>query len=243
MQDLYAAGGVQAVMKEVAKKGLLNEDVLTVTGGTVKQNLIVAKNLNTDVIKTVDAPYSKTGGLAILFGNIATKGCVVKRSAVDPDMLINSGPSKVFESEEDAIDAIMSGKIVKGDVVVIRYEGPAGGPGMREMLSPTSAIAGMGLDKDVMLLTDGRFSGATRGAAIGHISPEAASGGIIAYVKDGDIIEVNMNKYSINLKVDEAELAKRKTEMAIKPPKKLSGYIQRYAQNVLSADQGAAMKR
>ncbi|MEX1307293.1 MAG: dihydroxy-acid dehydratase, partial [Eubacteriales bacterium] len=186
---------------------------------------------------------SKTGGLAILFGNIAPKGCVVKRSAVDPSMLVNSGPAKVYNSEEEAIDAIMSGKIVKGDVVVIRYEGPAGGPGMREMLSPTSAIAGMGLDKDVMLLTDGRFSGATRGAAIGHISPEAASGGLIAYVKDGDIIEVDMHKYTINLKVDEAEIEKRKGEIDIRPPKELSGYIRRYAQNVLSADQGAAMKR
>ena len=243
MQDLYAAGGVQAVMKEVSKAGLLNEDCITVTGGTVKQNLAVAKNLNETVIRPIDNPYSKTGGLAILFGNIAPKGSVVKRSAVDPGMQVNSGPAKVFNSEEEAIDAIMGGKIVKGDVVVIRYEGPAGGPGMREMLSPTSAIAGMGLDKDVMLLTDGRFSGATRGAAIGHISPEAASGGLIAYVKDGDIIEVDMRKYMINLKVDDAEIEKRKSEMEIRPPKELSGYIRRYAQNVLSADQGAALKR
>jgi len=243
MQDLYAAGGVQAVMKEVSKKGLLKTDLLTVTGGTVAQNLSVAENLDDTVIRSIDNPYSATGGLAILFGNIAENGCVVKRSAVDPSMLKNRGPAKVFDSEEEAIKAIMDGEIVKGDVVVIRYEGPAGGPGMREMLSPTSAIAGMGLDKDVMLLTDGRFSGATRGAAIGHISPEAASGGLIAYVKDGDYIDVDINAYSIRLDVDDAELEKRKKEMTLNPPKELSGYIRRYAQNVLSADQGASMKR
>jgi len=243
MQDLYAAGGVQAVMKEVSKKNLLNEDILTVTGKTVKENLSVARNLNDSVIKPVETPYSKTGGLAILFGNIALNGCVVKRSAVDETMLNHRGPAKVFNSEEAAIDAIMGNKIVKGDVVVIRYEGPSGGPGMREMLSPTSAIAGMGLDKDVMLLTDGRFSGATRGAAIGHISPEAADGGLIAYVKDGDYIEVDINGYSITLDVDEAELEKRKKEIEIRPPKEVTGYIKRYAQNVLSADKGASLKR
>jgi dihydroxy-acid dehydratase len=243
IQDLYSAGGVFAVMKEVSKLGLLNEDIMTVTGKTIKENLADVKNLDKDVIRPIENPYSKTGGLAILFGNIAPNGCVVKRSAVDASMLVNAGPAKVFNSEEDAIDAIMNGRIVKGDVVVIRYEGPAGGPGMREMLSPTSAIAGMGLDKDVMLITDGRFSGATRGAAIGHISPEATSGGLIAFVKDGDIIEADINNYAINLKVSEQEIAKRKTEMKVLPPKKLSGYIGRYAQNVLSADKGASLKR
>jgi len=243
IQDLYTAGGVYAVMKEVTKLGLLDESLMTVTGMTVKENLEKVQNLNTDVIRPIDAPYSKTGGLAILFGNIAPDGCVVKRSAVDASMLVNSGPARVFNSEEDAIEAIMAGKIVKGDVVVIRYEGPAGGPGMREMLSPTSAIAGMGLDKDVMLITDGRFSGATRGAAIGHISPEAASGGLIAYVKEGDIIEADLNNYTINLKVGEKEIEKRRNEIKIHPPKKIGGYIGRYAKNVLSADKGASLKR
>jgi len=243
MQDLYAAGGVQAVMKEVSKKGLLHENAKTVTGKTVKENLSTVRNLNEKVIRPIDKPYSKTGGLAILFGNIAPNGCVVKRSAVDEKMLTHKGPAKVFNSEEDAIDAIMGKKIVKGDVVVIRYEGPSGGPGMREMLSPTSAIAGMGLDKDVMLITDGRFSGATRGAAIGHVSPEAASGGLIAYVKDGDLIGVDINGYSINLFISDDEIKKRKEEISIHPVKELPGYIGRYAKNVLSADKGAAMKR
>jgi len=243
MQDLYNAGGVYAVMKEVQKLGFLDDSLMTVTGLSVKENLKKVKNLNTDVIRPIDKPFSITGGLAILFGNIAMNGCVVKRSAVDESMLINSGPARVFDSEEGAINAIMSGKIVKGDVVVIRYEGPAGGPGMREMLSPTSAIAGMGLDKDVMLITDGRFSGATRGAAIGHISPEAASGGLIAYVLEGDIIEADINHYSINLKVSEEEIIKRKSEIKILEPKKLSGYIARYAKNVLSADKGASLRR
>ncbi len=243
MQDLYTAGGVLAVMKEVSKIGLINDSLMTVTGQTIKENLDIVENLDKDVIRPIDKPFSVTGGLAILFGNIAPNGCVVKRSAVDETMLVNSGPVKVFNSEEDAIEAIMGGKIVKGDVVVIRYEGPSGGPGMREMLSPTSAIAGMGLDKDVMLITDGRFSGATRGAAIGHVSPEAASGGLIAYVKDGDVIEADMNNYTINLKVSDDEIAKRKSEMEILPLKKLGGYIGRYAQNVLSADKGASLKR
>ena len=243
MEDLYQAGGVYAVLKEIDKLGLLDTSVMTVTGKTLGENIANAKNYDETVIRTVDNPYSKTGGIAVLKGNLAPDGCVVKRSAVAKEMLVHEGPAKVYESEEEAIAAIYAGKIVKGDVVVIRYEGPSGGPGMREMLSPTSAIAGMGLDKDVALITDGRFSGATRGASIGHVSPEAVSGGTIAYVKDGDIISINIPEYKIELKVSDDELAKRKAEMPIKRKENLTGYLKRYSQMVSSADKGAIINR
>lgn len=243
MEDLNEAGGVYAVLKELDKIGVLDTSVMTCTGKTLKENIASAVNRNTEVIRTVDNPYSKTGGIAVLKGNLAPDGCVVKRSAVAPEMLVHEGPARVFESEEEAIAAIYAGKIVKGDVVVIRYEGPAGGPGMREMLSPTSAIAGMGLDKDVALITDGRFSGATRGASIGHVSPEAVSGGLIAYVKEGDLISINIPEYSIELKVDEKEIAERKATMPIKRKENLKGYLARYAQMVSSADKGAIINK
>lgn len=243
MEDLNEAGGVYAVLKELDKIGMLDTSVMTCTGKTLKENIASAVNRNTEVIRTVDNPYSKTGGIAVLKGNLAPDGCVVKRSAVAPEMLVHEGPARVFESEEEAIAAIYAGKIVKGDVVVIRYEGPAGGPGMREMLSPTSAIAGMGLDKDVALITDGRFSGATRGASIGHVSPEAVSGGLIAYVKEGDLISINIPEYSIELKVDEKEIEERKATMPIKRKENLKGYLARYAQMVSSADKGAIINK
>lgn len=243
MEDLNEAGGVYAVLKELDKIGVLDTSVMTCTGKTLKENIASAVNRNTEVIRTVDNPYSKTGGIAVLKGNLAPDGCVVKRSAVAPEMLVHEGPARVFESEEEAIAAIYAGKIVKGDVVVIRYEGPAGGPGMREMLSPTSAIAGMGLDKDVALITDGRFSGATRGASIGHVSPEAVSGGLIAYVKEGDLISINISEYSIELKVDEKEIEERKATMPIKRKENLKGYLARYAQMVSSADKGAIINK
>ncbi len=239
MEDLNEAGGVYAVLKELTKLGLLDTSVMTCTGKTLGENIASAVNRDDSVIRTVENPYSKTGGIAVLRGNLAPNGCVVKRSAVAPEMLVHEGPAKVYESEEEAIAAIYGGKIVKGDVVVIRYEGPAGGPGMREMLSPTSAIAGMGLDKDVALITDGRFSGATRGASIGHVSPEAVSGGTIAYVKNGDLISINIPEYRIELKVSEEELAKRRTEMPIKKKENITGYLKRYAAQVSSADRGA----
>ena len=243
MEDLNEAGGVYAVLKELTKLGLLDTSVMTCTGKTLGENIENAVNRDETVIRTAENPFSKTGGIAVLKGNLAPDGCVVKRSAVAPEMLVHEGPAKVFESEEDCIAAIYGGKIVKGDVVVIRYEGPAGGPGMREMLSPTSAIAGMGLDKDVALITDGRFSGATRGASIGHVSPEAVRGGLIAYVKDGDIISINIPAYSIELKVDEAELAKRKTEMPIKKKEGIKGALKRYSEQVSSADKGAIINK
>ncbi len=243
MEDLNEAGGVYAVLKELDKIGALDTSVMTCTGKTMKENIASAVNRNPEVIRTADNPYSKTGGIAVLKGNLAPDGCVVKRSAVAPEMLVHEGPARVFESEEEAIAAIYAGKIVKGDVVVIRYEGPAGGPGMREMLSPTSAIAGMGLDKDVALITDGRFSGATRGASIGHVSPEAVSGGLIAYVKEGDLISINIPEYSIELKVDEKEIEERKATMPIKRKENLKGYIARYAQMVSSADKGAIINK
>ncbi|MGI6594168.1 MAG: dihydroxy-acid dehydratase [Christensenellales bacterium] len=240
ISDLYYAGGVQAVMNELLKLGKLNGKLITVTGKTVAENVKNAKVKDENVIRSKN-PYSSTGGLAVLFGNLAPEGCVVKRSAVSPNMLVNKGKAKVYDSEEDAIKAIMSGKIKSGDIVVIRYEGPKGGPGMREMLSPTATIAGMGLDNSVALITDGRFSGATRGASIGHVSPEAADGGPIAFVKDGDIIEIDMHKYTISLLVSNEELAKRKKEY--KPvEKKLSGYLNRYARCVSSASEGAILK-
>ena len=199
-------------------------------------------NCDSDVIHPIDSPYSPTGGIMVLFGNIAPDGCVVKRSAVDPKMLVHTGPARVFNSEDEAIAAIMDGKITAGDVVVIRYEGPKGGPGMREMLSPTSALAGMGLDKEVALITDGRFSGATRGAAIGHVSPEAASGGVIALVEEGDTIEIDIPAGKINLAVSEAVLAKRRETVVILPPKIQTGYLKRYARMVTSASKGAVLE-
>ncbi|MBO5051616.1 MAG: dihydroxy-acid dehydratase [Clostridia bacterium] len=243
MEDLNEAGGVYAVLKEIAALGLLDTTVMTCTGKTLGENIERATNRDTSVIRTPDSAFSKTGGIAVLKGNLAPDGCVVKRSAVAPEMLVHEGPAKVYESEEEAIAAIYAGKIVKGDVVVIRYEGPSGGPGMREMLSPTSAIAGMGLDKDVALITDGRFSGATRGASIGHVSPEAVSGGTIAYVKDGDIISINIPAYTIELKVSDEELAKRRAEMPIKRKENITGYLKRYAAMVSSADKGAIINR
>ncbi len=233
MQDLNDAGGVYAVMNKISS--MLDLSCMTVTGKTVGDNIENCFVKNEDVVHE----YSKTGGLAVLFGNIAQGGSVVKRSAVKPEMLKFNGVARVFDSEEDAIKAIYGGEIKKGNVVVIRYEGPAGGPGMREMLSPTSAIVGMGLDSDVALITDGRFSGATRGAAIGHVSPEAISGGLIAYVKDGDEIQIDINNYSINLNVSDEELAARKSTMTIKNDKVITGYLKRYSKMVSSADKGA----
>ncbi len=243
MEDLNEAGGVYAVLNEINKLGLLDTSVMTCTGRTLGENIADAINLDDSVIRRVDNPYSTTGGIAVLRGNLAPDGCVVKRSAVAPEMLVHEGPAKVYESEEEAIAAIYAGEIQKGDVVVIRYEGPAGGPGMREMLSPTSAIAGMGLDKDVALITDGRFSGATRGASIGHVSPEAVSGGPIAYVKNGDIISINIPEYKIELKVSDEELAARRLEMPIKKKQSIKGYLKRYAEQVSSADKGAIINR
>ena len=243
MEDLNEAGGVYAVLKELTKLGLLDTSVMTCTGKTLGENIADAVNLDNSVIRTAENPYSKTGGIAVLRGNLAPDGCVVKRSAVASEMLCHEGPAKVFDSEEEAIAAIYEGKIVKGDVVIIRYEGPAGGPGMREMLSPTSAIAGMGLDKDVALITDGRFSGATRGAAIGHVSPEAVRGGTIAYVKDGDIISINIPEYRIELKVSAEEIEKRKAEMPIKAKTDVKGCLARYASMVSSADKGAIINK
>ena len=239
MEDLNEAGGVYAVLKELADMGLLHTDAMTCTGKTVGENIADAINLDPETIRPTDNPYSKTGGIAVLRGNLAPDGCVVKRAAVAPEMLVHEGPARVFDSEEETIKVIYEGGIKAGDVVVIRYEGPAGGPGMREMLSPTSAIAGMGLDKEVALITDGRFSGATRGASIGHVSPEAAKGGLIAYVKDGDIISINIPEYKIELKVDDAEIERRKAEMPIKKKEGLSGYLKRYSKMVSSADKGA----
>ena len=243
MEDLNEAGGIYAVLNWLTKKNLLHTDVMTVTGKTMAENIKGCINKNTDIIRPIDQPYSETGGIAVLKGNLAPDRCVVKRSAVAKEMLVHKGPAKVFNSEEEAIAAITGGKIVKGDVVVIRYEGPAGGPGMREMLSPTSAIAGMGLDKDVALITDGRFSGATRGAAIGHVSPEAVNGGTIAYVQDGDIISIDIPNHSIQLEVSDEELAERKKTTKILVKENLTGYLKRYSKMVSSADKGAIINR
>ena len=243
MEDLNEAGGIYAVLNELTKKNLLHTDVMTVTGKTMAENIKGCINKNTDIIRPIDQPYSETGGIAVLKGNLAPDRCVGKRSAVAKEMLVHKGPAKVFNSEEEAIAAITGGKIVKGDVVVIRYEGPAGGPGMREMLSPTSAIAGMGLDKDVALITDGRFSGATRGAAIGHVSPEAVNGGTIAYVQDGDIISIDIPNHSIQLEVSDEELAERKKTTKILVKENLTGYLKRYSKMVSSADKGAIINR
>ena len=243
MEDLDEAGGVYAVLSELNRIGLLDRSALTCTGQTMGENIAQAKNKNPEVIRPADNPYSKTGGIAVLRGNLAPDGCVVKRSAVAEEMLVHAGPARVFDSEEEAISAIYAGEIKKGDVVVIRYEGPAGGPGMREMLSPTSAIAGMGLDRDVALITDGRFSGATRGASIGHVSPEAVRGGLIAYVKDGDRISINIPEYSISLDVSDEEIAARKETMEIKKKTGLTGCLARYAEQVSSADRGAVINQ
>lgn len=242
MQDLLEAGGISAVLKELLDAGMIHGDCKTVTGKTVVENVARAVNSNPEVIRPLDNPYTKTGGLAVLFGNLAPNGAIVKRSAVKPEMLVNTGTAKCFDSEEEAIAAIYAGKIVPGDIVVIRYEGPAGGPGMREMLSPTSAIVGMKLDTTVALLTDGRFSGASCGAAIGHISPEAAAGGPIAYIKDGDKIAIDIPNYSLKLLISDEEMEERKKTMKIREPKKLTGYLKRYAKNVSSADKGAIVE-
>lgn len=242
MQDLLEAGGISAVLKELLDAGMIHGDCKTVIGKTVAENVARAVNRNPEVIRPLDNPYTKTGGLAVLFGNLAPNGAIVKRSAVKPEMLVNTGTAKCFDSEEEAIAAIYAGKIVPGDIVVIRYEGPAGGPGMREMLSPTSAIVGMKLDTTVALLTDGRFSGASCGAAIGHISPEAAAGGPIAYIKDGDKIAIDIPNYSLKLLVSDEEMEERKKTMKIREPKKLTGYLKRYAKNVSSADKGAIVE-
>ncbi len=240
MEDLNEAGGIYAVMKEISKLGLLNLDCMTVTGKTVGENIKNSVNKNPEVIRTVDNPYSRTGGIAVLKGNIAPDSCVVKRSAVVPEMLRHEGPARVFDCEEDAIAAIKGGKIVAGDVVVIRYEGPKGGPGMREMLNPTSAIAGMGLGSSVALITDGRFSGASRGASIGHVSPEAAAGGPIGLVEEGDIISIDINANTINMKVSDEELARRRANWTPKV-KEVTGYLKRYRKLVTSADKGAIL--
>ena len=242
MEDLNEAGGVYAVMKELTKKGLLHTDIITATGKTVGENIEKSVNKNPEVIRPVENPYSEVGGIAVLRGNIAPDTCVVKRSAVVPEMLKHEGPARVFDCEEDAIAAIKGGKIVAGDVVVIRYEGPKGGPGMREMLNPTSAIAGMGLGSTVALITDGRFSGASRGASIGHVSPEAAVGGPIALIEEGDIIKIDIDNHSINVDLTDEELAARKAKWQPKEPKVKSGYLTRYASLVTSANQGAILK-
>ena len=242
MEDLNEAGGIQAVMKEISKLGILDLDLPTVTGKTIRENIKNAVNKNTEVIRTIDNPYSKTGGIAVLKGNLAPDGCVVKRGAVAPNMLQHTCKAKVYDSEEDAIKAIDGGKIEKGDIVVIRYEGPKGGPGMREMLAPTSRLAGMGLDKDVALITDGRFSGATRGASIGHVSPEAAEGGLIGLVHDGDLIKIDMIACTIELLVDEKEIETRRKNWVKPEPKVKTGYLARYAKLVTSASTGAVFK-
>ncbi len=242
MQDLNEAGGVYAVMNEISKLGLLNLDCMTVTGKTVGENIKNCINKNPEVIRPVDNPYTKTGGLAVLKGNLAPDGSVVKRSAVAESMLVHEGPARVFECEEDAIAAIKGGKINPGDVVVIRYEGPKGGPGMREMLNPTSAIAGMGLGESVALITDGRFSGASRGASIGHVSPEAAVGGPIALVEEGDIIQINIPEYSLNVKVSDEEMEARRAKWQPREPKVTTGYLARYAEMVTSGNRGAILE-
>jgi dihydroxy-acid dehydratase len=242
IEDLYYAGGIAAVMKVLADNGSIHTDCLTVTGKTVKDNIADALVRDADVIRPIDKPYHAVGGLAVLFGNIAPKGCVVKQSAVVPEMMVHEGPARVFDSEEAASEAILGRKIVKGDVVVIRYEGPMGGPGMREMLTPTSSIAGMGLDAHVALITDGRFSGGTRGAAIGHVSPEAMQKGPIAIVREGDIIRIDIPAKTITLKVDDAEIKNRLTQWTRPAPKITKGYMARYARMVSSADKGAVME-
>lgn len=242
MEQLNEAGGIYAVMKELTKKNLLNTDLITATGKTVGENIADAVNLNTEVIRPIDNPFSETGGIAVLKGNLAPDSGVVKRSAVVPEMMVHEGPARVFDCEEDAIAAIKGGKIVAGDVVVIRYEGPKGGPGMREMLNPTSAIAGMGLGSSVALITDGRFSGASRGASIGHVSPEAAVGGPIALVEEGDIIKINIPENKLELDVSDEELARRRANWVPKDPGNLTGYLKRYRELVTSGNRGAVLE-
>ena len=242
MEDLNEAGGVYAVMNELSKKNLLNLDCMTVTGKTVGENIKNCINKNPEVIRTIDNPYSQTGGIAILKGNLAPDSGVVKQSAVAPEMLVHEGPARVFDCEEDAIEAIKGGKIVEGDVVVIRYEGPKGGPGMREMLNPTSAIVGMGLGSSVALITDGRFSGASRGASIGHVSPEAAVGGPIALVEEGDLIKINIPEHSLNVDISDEEMAARRAKWQPRQPKVTTGYLARYAHLVTSGNRGAILE-
>ena len=242
IEDLYAAGGVQAVMKQLADAGLLHTELLTVTGKTLGENLAGAENRDPSAIRPMDNPYSTTGGIAVLWGNIAKDGCVVKRSAVAPEMLAHEGPARVFDSEDEAIAAIYAGQIHPGDVVVIRYEGPKGGPGMREMLNPTSALAGMKLDKTVALITDGRFSGASRGASIGHVSPEAAQGGEIALIEEGDTISIDIPAGKVELKVSEEELERRRADWKAPAPRITTGWLGRYARLVSSANTGAVLK-
>ena len=242
MEDLNEAGGVYAVMNELNKKNLLNTECMTVTGKTVGENIAGCVNKNPEVIRPIDNPYSQTGGLAVLKGNIAPDGSVVKRSAVVEEMLVHEGPARVFECEEDAITAIKGGQIHPGDVVVIRYVGPKGGPGMPEMLNPTSAIAGMGLGSSVALITDGRFSGASRGASIGHVSPEAAVGGPIALIEEGDIIEIDIPNLKLNVRVSDEELAARKEKWQPREPEVTTGYLARYASMVTSGNRGAVLE-
>ena len=242
MEDLNEAGGVYAVMNELNKKGLLATDIITVTGKTIEENIKHCENQNPEVIRPIDNPYSETGGIAVLKGNLAPDSGVVKRSAVAEEMMVHAGPARVFDCEEDAIAAIKGGKIVSGDVVVIRYEGPKGGPGMREMLNPTSAIAGMGLGAEVALITDGRFSGASRGASIGHVSPEAAVGGPIALIEEGDIIKINIPENSIDFMVTDEELSERKAKWTPREPKITTGYLSRYAAMVTSGNRGAILE-
>ena len=242
IEELNEAGGVYAVMNELNKKNLLNTDCMTVTGKTVGENIKDCINKNPEVIRPIDNPYSVTGGIAVLKGNIAPDTCVVKRSAVVPEMMVHEGPARVFDCEEDAIAAIKGGKIVEGDVVVIRYEGPKGGPGMREMLNPTSAIAGMGLGSTVALITDGRFSGASRGASIGHVSPEAAVGGPIALIEEGDIIKIDIPANTINVDLPDEVLEERRKKWQPREPRVTTGYLSRYAEMVTSANRGAILE-
>ncbi|HJA48628.1 MAG TPA: dihydroxy-acid dehydratase [Candidatus Agathobaculum intestinipullorum] len=242
IEQLYAAGGVPAIMKELTKRDFLDLTLITCTGKTVGENLEGVVNKNPEVVRPLETPYSETGGIAVLWGNIAKNGCVVKRSAVAPEMMVHEGPARVFDSEDDAIKAIYAGEIHKGDVVVIRYEGPKGGPGMREMLNPTSALAGMQLDKDCALITDGRFSGASRGASIGHVSPEAASGGEIALIREGDIIAIDIPNSKVNVKISDAEMEARRAQFVPREPNIKSGWLYRYSRLVTSADQGAVLR-
>lgn len=242
IEQLYAAGGVPAIMKELTKRDFLDLSLVTCTGKTVGENLEGVTNRNPEVVRPIDQPYSETGGIAVLWGNIARNGCVVKRSAVAPEMMVHEGPARVFDCEEDAIDAIYNGRIVKGDVVIIRYEGPKGGPGMREMLNPTSALAGMKLDKDVALITDGRFSGASRGASIGHVSPEAASGGEIGLVQEGDVIAIDIPNSKVDVKISDEEMEARRAAYVPREPNVKSGWLYRYSRLVTSADQGAVVR-
>ena len=242
IEELYMAGGVPAIMKELTKRDLLDLSLITATGKTVGENLEGVVNKNPEVVRPLENPYSETGGIAVLWGNIAKNGCVVKRSAVAPEMMVHEGPARVFDSEDDAIKAIYAGEIHKGDVVVIRYEGPKGGPGMREMLNPTSALAGMQLDKDCALITDGRFSGASRGASIGHVSPEAAAGGEIALVEEGDIISIDIPNSKVNVKISDEEMEARRAKFVPREPNIKSGWLYRYSRMVTSADQGAVLR-